>query len=147
MAPEILDGTANCSSPLMSQSVCLSREQRHGDSDVAQVAKTAGCRIHHTISIVECSQINLLRTRHCCFHLPSLWDNIRFLYLPSLFLMQIIRTDRKLTPATSCHTRWFSQLHSFITEQHSRGKTSSPHSLPCTRTPTCNQVFQMIYGK
>ncbi|KAI9530573.1 hypothetical protein NQZ68_000063 [Dissostichus eleginoides] len=44
MAPEILDGTANCSSPRMSPSVCLSTELRHGDSDEAQVAKTAGCK-------------------------------------------------------------------------------------------------------
>lgn len=130
MAPEILDGTANCSSPLMSPSVCLSREQRH--SDVAQVAKTAGCRIHHTIATVECRQINQLRIRHCHFHLLFLWERHSVSLLAFSFLNTCI--DHKLTPATSY--RRFSQLHSFFTEQHGRGKTNCLHSWPCTRTHT-----------
>lgn len=118
MAPEILDGTANCSSPFMSPCVCLSGERRHASvSDVAQVAKTAGCRIHHTISTAACSEINLCRRRHCRFHLTPLGEDVLFFCFYLFFLIYVQRSYKQLL---LCLVFAESQLHSFFTEEHSR---------------------------
>lgn len=120
MAPEILDGTANCSSPLMSPSVCLSREQRHGDGDVCSGGKDSWLQdpSHYLNWGVQSDKPVL--------HKTLLFSSLIFVKQRSVSLLafSFFNTciDHKLTPAISCRICWFSQLHSFFTEQHSRGK-------------------------
>lgn len=132
MAPEILDGTANCSSPFMSPSVCLSGERRHASvSDVAQVAKTAGCRIHHTISTVECSEINLRRRRHCRFHLTPLGEDVLFFCFYLFFFNK--RAEIIKTTATLSRICWISA--SLILYEGAQQRDCL-HSRPCMSTRT-----------
>lgn len=110
MAPEILDGTANCSSPRMSPSVCLSTELRHGDSDKAQVAKTAGCKDPSRCLNGGVQSDKPTRETLLCFISYS----VQILYLPFLYLMCI---NHKVK-STSWRIRWFLQLFLFFRAQN-----------------------------